>query len=214
MKNTILTIMCGLLLGSPMLTTAQTNLKDNPAYLRIDEVLDLKQASPEVNVNLPRFLLMNALSEFDNGPEDPFAAAGINLPEIVKEVQLIRVVIIESTPANRAHVDSAVTALRQDLASKWNTIVSIPEENIGVYAVSDPSGEKLAGLAVLIADDGDVIIGNVVGNLPLGKILKIAAQIQGPNGDLIRRALSEFTGMGSESKTDTGSADAAAKAKE
>ena len=214
MKNTILTIVCGLLFGGPLLTTAQTNLKDNPAYLRIDEVLDVKQASPEVNVNLPRFLLLNALSEFDNGPEDPFAAAGINLPEIVKEIQLIRVLIIESTPANRAHVDSAVTALRQDLASKWNTIVSIPEENIGVYAVSDPSGEKLAGLAVLIADDGDVIIGNVVGSLPLGKILKIAAQIQGPNGDLIRRALSEFTGMASQAETKAGSADTSAKAKE
>jgi hypothetical protein len=214
MKNTIPTIMCGLLLGCPLLTTAQTNLKENPAYLRIDEVLDVKQASPEVNVNLPRFLLLNALSEFDNGPEDPFAAAGINLPEIVKEIQLIRVLIIESTPANRAHVDAAVTALRQDLGSKWNTIVSIPEENIGVYAVSDSSGEKLAGLAVLIADDGDVIIGNVVGNLPLGKILKIAAQIHGPNGDLIRRALSEFTGMGSEAQTETGSADSSAKAKE
>jgi hypothetical protein len=213
-NTTLRTIICGLLLGCPLLTAAQTNLKDNPAYLRIDEVLDVKQASPEVNVNLPRFLLLNALSEFDNGPEDPFAAAGINLPEIVKEVQLIRVVIIESTPANRAHVDSAVTALRQDLASKWNTIVSIPDENIGVYAVSDSSGEKLAGLAVLIADDGDVIIGNVVGNLPLGKILKLAAQIQGPNGDLIRRALSEFTGMAAESKTDTGSADTTAKAKE
>jgi hypothetical protein len=158
--------------------------------------------------------LLNALSEFDNGPEDPFAAAGINLTELVKEIQLIRVMIIESTPANRAHVDSAVTALRQDLTSKWNTVVSIPEENIGVYAVSDPSGEKLAGLAVLIADDGDVIIGNVVGNLPLGKILKIAAQIQGPNGDLIRRALSEFTGMASQTQTESAPAESAAKAKE
>jgi hypothetical protein len=142
------------------------------------------------------------LSEFDNGPEDPFAAAGINLAELLKDVQLVRVMIIEATPENRAHVDSGVAALRQELAGKWNTIVSIPDENIGVYAVSDASGEKLAGLAVLIADDGDVIIGNVVGNLPLGKIIKIAAQIGGPNGDLIRKALNEFTGLSQPAQTE------------
>ncbi len=198
MKRIIRITLCGLLLGSPLLSTAQEGLKKEPAYLGIDEVLDLKQAKPEVNVNLPRYLLMNALSEFNNGPDDPFAAAGINLADILKDIKLIRVLIIEATDENRAHVDSAVAALRQNLETKWNTIVSIPEENIGVYTMGDQSGEKMAGLAVLIANDGDVVIGNVVGELPLGKIVKIAAQMKGPNGNLIRQALSKFTGLSSE----------------
>jgi hypothetical protein len=198
MKTSLRIILCGLLFSGPLWVGAQQNLKGDPAYLRIDEVLDMQQAKPEVNVNLPQFLLKNALSEFNNGPDDPFAAAGINLADLLKDIKLIRVLIIEATSENRSHVDSAVAALREDLASKWTSIVNIPDENIGVYALSDEGGQKMAGLAMLMADDGDVIIGNVVGELPLGKLLKIAAQMKGPNGDLIKRALSQFAGVSQE----------------
>ncbi len=66
-------VLRGLLFSSPLTTMAQQDLKEDPAYLPIDEVLDLQVAKPEVNVNLPRFLINNALSEFDGGPNNPFA---------------------------------------------------------------------------------------------------------------------------------------------
>jgi len=195
MKTSTITILCGLLLGLPLLATAQDKLKEDPAYLRIDEVFDLEIAKPEVNVNLPRFLLMNALSEFDGGSEDPFAAADINVTEVLKDIKLIRLMIIEASEENRKHVESAVAALRKDLSSKWISVVSIPNDGIGIYAMGDPSGGEMAGLALLIADGGDVIVANIVGNVPLSKVLKMATQINGPKGDMIKQALKEFSGV-------------------
>ena len=87
MKTTHRTLLYGLLISLPWSACAQSNLKQEPAYLRTDEVFDLQIAKPEVNVNLPRFLLMNAVSEFDGGEGDPFAAAGINLAEILSRFE-------------------------------------------------------------------------------------------------------------------------------
>lgn len=198
MKTRIVTILCGLWLGMPILATAQDTLKDDPAYLRIDEVFDLEIVKPEVNVNLPRFLLMNALAEFDGKGEDPFAGTGINVKEVLQDIKLIRVMIVEATDQSRKHVDSAVAALRKDLSSKWISVVTIPDDGIGIYAMADADGGKMAGLTVLIADEGDVIVANVVGSLPLGKILKLATNINGPQGEMIKKALSEFAGGAAE----------------
>ncbi|MFM1945062.1 MAG: hypothetical protein RI897_4044 [Verrucomicrobiota bacterium] len=194
MKRRIVTAVCGLCLALPMMAMAQDNLKSDPAYLRIDEVFDLEIAKPEVNVNLPRFLLMNALGEFDGTREDPFAAAGIQIKEVLEDIKLVRVMIIEATDANRKHVDGAVAALRKDLSSKWISVVTIPDDGIGIYAMGSADGGKMAGLAVLIADGGDVIVANIVGSLPLGKVLKMAANINGPQGEMIKKALAEFAG--------------------
>ena len=41
----------------------QGDLKDAPAYLDIDRGLDFSEIIPELNVNMPKFLLNTALSE-------------------------------------------------------------------------------------------------------------------------------------------------------
>src|SRR5215471_10719514 len=123
----------------PLVSYGEDNLEKDPAYLPIDKVLDLKTIHPAVNVNLPRFLLKDVASGFDGGTNDPLAGAGIDLPDLIKDVKLIRVVVIESNDTNRPALDTGMKTLKGTLESKWTQIVTVPEENVGVYAMGDPS---------------------------------------------------------------------------
>ena len=156
---------------------AQANLKEHPAYLDIDAALDLKVIKPEVNINIPRFLLNSALSAFNGKEGDPIAKLGINLNELTQDVKLIRVVVIEVAEETQKAFTRGVALLRAELEENWTPIVSVPEDGVFIYARSDESGEELAGIALLVAEDDEAVIGNLVGNVPLGKIAKIAAQL-------------------------------------
>lgn len=203
MKNYISSTLLALLLCAPLAGIAQTNLESDPAYLPIDKVLDMKIARPEVNINLPRFLLQNAVSEFDGGENDPFAAAGVNLKDLIKDIKLIRVIVIEGNSENEAHIASAVETLRKQLEDKWVAVVSVPEENVGIYALSDPSGETMAGLALLVHDGNDLIIGNVVGEISIGKVLRAASQMAGSDVGSIQELVQKFTGAASGQTSQT-----------
>jgi hypothetical protein len=197
MKTSLQTIALALLIGGQTVGLAQNDITNDPAYLPIDSVLDLKIARPEVNINLPRFLLRDALSEFDGGTNDPLAAAGISFADLTKDIKLIRVIVIEAEDENKSHIDKAVKSLRKELETKWTTIVSVPEDNVGIYAVSDPEGEKVAGIAVLVQDDEDVVIANVVGRVSIGKIVKIASQVKVIPPEVLQK-LSGFSAKGGD----------------
>ncbi|MGE3308985.1 MAG: DUF4252 domain-containing protein [Limisphaerales bacterium] len=174
---------------APLRTAAQSGPEADPAFLPIDRLIDLKTIRPEVSVNLPRFLLKDAVSELNGGTNDPFAAAGINVADLIKDVKLIRVVVIEGNETNRAALKAGVAALRNTLERGWTALASVPEENVGVYALGDPSGETLAGLAVLVHDGDDVVIGNVVGHVSLGKIIKLASHFDKFPKDLLKKLM-------------------------
>jgi hypothetical protein len=157
---------------------AQSDIEKDPAYLPIDKMLDLKAIPPQVNVNLPRFLLKDAIAGLSNAPNFDLASAGIDLPDLLKDVKLIRIVVLEVPKTNRPAIDKGVKALRAELESKWTSIVSVPDKDssVGIYAKEDASGESMAGVAVLVADGGDVVIVNVVGHVSVASLIKIAAQ--------------------------------------
>src|SRR5258705_12471947 len=140
MKKYIASFMLALLTAYPLAGFGQSSVEKDPAYLPIDKVLDLKTIRPEVNINLPRFLLKDALTEL-NGAGTNSALDGIDIADLIKDVKLIRVVVIEANETNRPALDKAVKALRDELEKKWTAIVSVPEDNVGVYAMSDPDGE-------------------------------------------------------------------------
>ena len=166
-----------LLIACPLAGRAEGSWEKDPAYLPINKVLDLKTIQPAVNINLPRFLLQDAVSELKGTAADAAGGKDIDLADLVKDVKLIRVVVIEANSTNRPALDKGMKELRKQLEEKWTPIVSVPEENVGVYALGDASGESTAGLAVLIYNDGDAVIGNVVGRVPIGKLIKIASQM-------------------------------------
>ena len=174
MKKLITIVILALITVSP-LARAENSIESDPAYLPIDKVLDLKATPPQVNVNLPRFLLQDALSGLtNNAPHNDLA--GLDLPNLLKDVKLIRVVVMDVSKTNRPAVEKAVKTLRGELDSKWTSIVSVPDKksSVGVYAMGDPAGETVAGMAVLVADEGSVVIVNIVGHVSIGKLMQIA----------------------------------------
>jgi hypothetical protein len=183
---------------------AQNNLENDPAYLAIDKAFDLKTIKPEVNINLPKYLLKDALADLDGGKNDPFAGSGINISELIQDIKLIRVVVMKAKESNSEAIAKGMATLKSTLDQKWTAIAVVSEENekVGVYAISDPSGESIAGLAVLIHEGrGEAVIANVVGRVSIGKIVKAASQMNKFPKDLLKRLTdAAATGSGNKKK--------------
>jgi len=175
-KHLLTTLLLGACLGAAA-ATAQTALKSHPAYLPIDELLDLKNAQPEVNVNLPKFLLAEAAAGLDDSTANPLKEQGIQLKELIKDIQLIRVVVLEGDQAGHPRVAEGLKKLRAQLESDWISIVQVPEGGVGVYALADYTGSAMQGLAVLVHDGGEAVLVNVVGGVPLAKIISLATSM-------------------------------------
>lgn len=173
-----------LLAWHPQTGFGQTDLEKDPAFLAIDKALDLKAVHPQVNVNLPKFLLKDAISGLN---DTNFGSLGPELAELVKDVKLIRVVVFEADGDQAESLEKGLKILQAELDAKWTTILKVPEENINIYAKSDASGESMAGVALLINDRGDAVVANLVGNVSLGKLIKLAMQSKKLPKDLLQK---------------------------
>ena len=68
MKKLIAILTLTALVACPLASFAEDNIESDPAYVPIDKYLDLKATPPQVNVNIPRFLLKDAISGLTNTP--------------------------------------------------------------------------------------------------------------------------------------------------
>src|SRR4051812_12652414 len=170
MKRLVAILIVAFIAAWPARVIAQNNLENDPAYLPIDQAFDLKTIKPEVNINLPKFLLKDALADFDGGKNDPTAGTGMNISELIKDIKLIRVVVMEGKKDKRNNeaIAKGMATLRSALEKKWTPVAVVSEEKdkVGIYAMGDPSGESTAGLAVLVHEaGGDAVIANIVGRV-------------------------------------------------
>ena len=205
MKRLIAILTLAFIAACPARVIAQSNLENDPAYLAIDKAFDFKTIKPEVNINLPKFLLKDALADLDGGKNDPFAGSGINISELIQDIKLIRVVVMEANKTNSEAVAKGIATLRSTLEKKWTPIAVVAEKNekVGIYAISDPTGESTAGLAVLIHEkDGEAVIANIVGRVSLGKIVKAASQMNKFPKDLLKKLTNAAETGGAEKPKD------------
>jgi hypothetical protein len=202
LRRFLTTITIAFIAAYPARVLAQSNLENDPAYLAIDKAFDFKAIKPEVNINLPKFLLKDALADLDGGKNDPLAGSGINISELIQDIKLIRVVVMERNKSKSDSVAKGVAALKATLEKTWTPIAVVAEnkESVGIYAISDAKGESTAGLAVLVHEtDGDTVIANIVGRVSLGKIVKAASQMNKFPKDLLKK-LSSAVEPGDEDK--------------
>jgi hypothetical protein len=167
----------------------------NPAYLNIDQAFDLSKIQPTVNVNIPKFLLDNILSQLDGGPDDPFAGIGINIADLTQGIQHIRVVVFEvKDPEKQKIVNSGIDKLKKSMSSKWMPIVNVPDGNVTVFAMGDETGKRLAGLAMMVAEKDSAVVGNIVGEVQIGKIIAAAGKMAGAGegGQKAKEALQQL----------------------
>jgi hypothetical protein len=188
MKKLIAVLTLALIAAGPARAMAQDNIEKDRGYLGIDKAFDFKTIKPEVNINLPKFLLKDALADM-GGKDDPLAKSGINLSELIQDVKLIRVVVMEGRKEHGEAIAKGVAALRASLEKNWTPITAVSEgkEHVGVYAISDASGESTAGLALLIHDGNEAVIANIVGKVSIGKILSVASKMDKFPKDLLKK---------------------------
>jgi hypothetical protein len=67
--------------------------------------------------------------------------------------------------------------------------------------MGDPAGESMAGIAVLVCDSGEAVIGNIVGRVSIGKLIKIAMQTNKLPKDLLKK----LQGLGDQLSTQSAS---------
>lgn len=177
MKKLITSLTLAAIAACPLAGFAQADIESDPAYLPINKVLDLKATPPQVDVNLPKFLLKDALSNLNT---TNLGNSVSELADLVKDVKLIRVLVFEGSESNRAALAKSIKPLSVELEDKWTAIVHVKDDdnNVGVFVKGDASGDSVAGLAVLVHDsgDGDTVLVNVVGHVSIGKLMKFASQ--------------------------------------
>ncbi|KAF0093143.1 MAG: hypothetical protein E1N59_3144 [Puniceicoccaceae bacterium 5H] len=174
MKRNYLLLALMLFAALPLFGQANAKTTADPAYIDVDQVISLDAIQPEVNINLPRFLLLNATKDLADQNEE--------IASIVQEVKHLRLLVFQPKEGERENILSAAQQLRQRLDTEWTPILSVPEEGVGFYAKSDESGEQMAGLAALITPkNGDqMVFMNLVGNVPLNKVIKLASNMDDP----------------------------------
>jgi hypothetical protein len=177
----VLALLCGL--ATIGLAQEKGSLEQNPAYINIDEAFDFSVTKPTVNIHLPKFLLDNMLSQLDGSPDDPFAETGIDISELTKDIQLLHIVVFETKdPQTMEGAKSGLEKLKNSMSSKWMPIVNVPEGNVTIFAMSDETGSRLAGLAMMVLDKNAVVVGNIVGEIQIGKIIASASKIAAKGG--------------------------------
>ncbi len=173
-------------------------LREDPAFVDVDSFFDTQALRPEVNVNLPQFLLRNMVSELNGGKEDPFAEMGINIAELTKDIRLVRVMVLESRGDSEKQklISSSMDKLRQSLRSGWIPVVNVPDGNVSVYAMGDDTASRMMGLAITVSEGGSAVVVNVVGEIPIGKIIGIAGRVagEGEGRNRIQEALKQLMG--------------------
>jgi len=189
MKKIIALLSIMLITACPSISFGQDNIQNDRAYLPIDKVLDLKTIPSQVNINIPRFLLKDAISGLSE--TNLLKESGIDLADLVKDIKLIRIVVVEVTQTNKQALDTAVKTLQKELVAKWTPIVQVTEDKVNIYAMRDAKGESPAGLAMLCNNDDDVIIINVVGHVSIAKIINIASK---NNNKVINDVVKKLTG--------------------
>jgi len=158
-------------------------LEQNPAYLNMDKAFDFSVVKPAVNIHLPKFLLNSMLSQMDGGPNDPFAEADINIADLTKDIQLVHMVVFDAKdPEMLESARSGLEKLKKSMSSKWTPIVNVPEGNVTIFAMGDETGNRLSGLAMMVSDTNAVVIGNIVGEVQIGKIIAAASKIAAKSG--------------------------------
>ena len=164
-------------------------LSERAGYLPIDETVDVAAFKPTVDVNIPKFMLNEVVDGLNEASKNQLAEAGIDLYSVIKEIHRIRIVVFEAGEETRDGLETAVEALRGKLGSNWIPLVRVvdDEDKVDVCVASDESGEKMGGLCFIVSDGSDFVIGNIVGRVPLGALINLAAQADALPQDLIKQ---------------------------
>ena len=140
----------------------------HPGYYPIEEMGIFGEGELEVNVDLSGAMLQVAAGAMENQDE--------SLVELFSKLERVRVQVGSPKKIEASSVGAIISDARARLESAgWSKILSVEEESEQVYLYSLEQGGNIAGLMVLVNDEGDeVVLVNIAGNIDprtLGRLL-------------------------------------------
>ena len=145
------------------LVTASLNLTahaESPGLVDFGKFTPPGKGSEFVEVQIRSNLLNFAAQLVEK--EQPEAA------KLLRNVQLVRVNVVGLTEENREEMQQRVQKIRQELEGRgWERNVNLQGkagEDVGIYTQTR-SGDALAGVAVTVIEQKNVVLVNVVGDI-------------------------------------------------
>lgn len=144
-------------------------LTDQPGYVDFGELTGLG-LEPQVEVSLGSALIGFLVAAAED--EDP------ELAKTLGRLKSIRLNVFELPEQDVASVKARVNTLVGNLkADAWEPAVSINSEDSTIHMYMKTSGDKVAGMTVMMIDSsGEAVFMNIVGEIDPTQLGKVAAR--------------------------------------
>jgi hypothetical protein len=201
MRKAMLLAMCLICAGFGGVAWAQGGSTHAPGFVDFVSKDIVGDATPHVEVNLGKALLR--IMAGAAGEADP------DLQVFLTSLHEIRVRTFEDLPKTKPSVVEKVKVFVDRLTGTggWTTLVWVPQEDQRVDILIKEKGENIAGLAVFVVGDDELVFVNIVGDINPETFGATLARlgIKGAGGKLdlsqISKMLGNIIGRGEQSSS-------------
>lgn len=182
LRTLLPTLLLTLLVGS--LPALAGDLAKEPGYLDLEWIEIPADAAEIQDINLGPALLAMALGVDEQATEPEELA----LAEALKMVRSIRVKSYSLEAGHGERTAKAIGRIEKQLAKDgWDRLFHMRDHDETITLSTLSRGGTIVGLAAVVFEPGDsVTFANVVGDLNLGTLMKLAGQLEeGDLGDLL-----------------------------
>lgn len=174
-----------LLAGGTCVRAGDTDLEKMPGYVDLEKIQIPSDAEEVTDIDLGPEILKMALGVSDE--ENP------EIVEALSKIQSIRVKAFELDEEHAEEVRSQFDEIAKRLkADDWNRLIHIKsgDEIVNVNVKHD--GENIVGLMVMVYEsDSEAVFVNIVGEIDLSLLAKLANEFEGVDLDIDLESLLE-----------------------
>ena len=144
----------------PLALAADNDIEDHPGYVDFSGLRVIAGTEPKVEISL-KAPLLNMITNLIRA-EDDMAA------DFISKLMRVTVNVFESDSINVAEVADSMEDISADLDEQgWERVVRVREEesHVDIYMRLSESGEFIHGIAIMVAEPGDTVMVNIVGEI-------------------------------------------------
>lgn len=149
---------------------AAEDLTDHPGYVDFSQLTALATVPPTVEVNLKAPLLELITNILRNN--DEVAAA------FVSTLIRVTVQVFEDPAIDATRMAASMAEVADGLdAAAWERVVRVrdDQEHVDVYFRLSPSADLIHGIAIMVAEPGETVLVNIVGDISPADVSAVAA---------------------------------------
>ncbi|MFM1897142.1 MAG: hypothetical protein RLZZ385_2216 [Pseudomonadota bacterium] len=162
-----------LLVALPMAYAADDNLSGHPGFVDFSTLTAIAGNEPNVEVSLREPLLDMITNILRNSDEDS--------AEFVSKLLQVNVKVYENPSLDTALLAMSMSEIAESLESRsWERVVRVRDssEHVDVYFRLSDSAEIIHGIAIMVAEPGETVLVNIVGDISAADIGALAARFE------------------------------------